>query len=163
MLAIPKLQHCYDNLEVLIRYTYRLAPQSDYDYIVLLTILSLPDNTADEDRALSYPDNFQAHRTRSLEYSHWSELVVDNFVDRGIEDFKLVAFSPKDQQGALDENQMLNLDAAQCSFMFERSDGEDIILVWMPSGNLRVCALVPMWMLIADIQVIADMTSVVGL
>jgi hypothetical protein len=50
------------------------------------------------------------------------------------------------------------LDAAQCLFKFERPDGEDIILVWMPTGNLRVYAIDPEWMLIANIEVIANMT-----
>jgi hypothetical protein len=74
----------------------------------------------------------------------------------------LVAFSPKDQQGAIDDDQTLNLGALQCSFQFERSDGRDIILVWMPTGTLRVYAVHPEWTLIADIQVITDMTSCDG-
>jgi hypothetical protein len=135
----------------------------DQDHGGLLVVNYEETGAAYTSRALSYPDNFQDHRTGSLEYSHWSELVVGNFADRVVTlDYKLVAFSPKNQQGALDESQILNLAAAQCSFKFERSDGEDIILVWMPTGNLRVYALDPMWMLIADIQVIADMTTCDG-
>jgi hypothetical protein len=113
-------------------------------------------------RALSYPDAFQAHRTGSMEYSPFSELVVGNFADRATNDFKLVSFAPKDQQGAIVEDQILNLAAAQCAFQFERSNGEDILLVWMPTGNLLVYAIHPEWMLIANIQVIADMTACDG-
>jgi hypothetical protein len=113
-------------------------------------------------RALSYPDKFKAHRTGTLESSRGSELVVGNFADRGANDYKLVAFSPRDQQGTIDDDQFLNLDAPQCSFQFEQSEGEDLILVWLPTGNLQVYAIHPEWMLIADIQVFADMSSCDG-
>jgi hypothetical protein len=134
----------------------------DQDHGGLLVVNYLETASTYTSRALSYPDNFQAHRTGSLEYSHFSELVVGNFADRVTSDFKLVAFTPKGQQSTIADDQILNLDAAQCSFKFERSDGEDIVLIWMPTGNLRVYALNPEWMLIADIQVIADMTSCDG-
>jgi hypothetical protein len=113
-------------------------------------------------RALSYPDKFSGHRTGSLQSSHGSELVVGNFADRDLLDYKLVAFSPRDQQGTIDEDQFLNLDEAQCSFQFEQSDGDDLVLVWMPTGNLQVYAIHPEWMLIADTQIIANMSSCDG-
>jgi hypothetical protein len=69
----------------------------DQDHAGLL-VVDYGETATYTSRALSYPDNFQAHRTGSLEYSHWSELAVGNFADRGTLDFKLVAFSPKDQQ-----------------------------------------------------------------
>jgi hypothetical protein len=127
-----------------------------------LLVVDYGETVAYTSRALSYPDNFQDHRTGSLESSLGSELVVGNFADRGTNDYKLVVFSPKDQQGTIEDDQILNLDAPQCSFQFEKSDGEDLILVWMPTGNLRVYAIRPEWMLIADIQVIADMSSCDG-
>jgi hypothetical protein len=113
-------------------------------------------------RALSYPDKFAAHRTGSLQSSRGSELIVGNFADRVANDYKLVAFSPRSQQGTIHDDSFLNLDAPQCSFQFEQSEGEDLILVWMPTGNLRVYAIHPEWMLIADIQVIADMSTCDG-
>jgi hypothetical protein len=127
-----------------------------------LLVVDYGEAAAYTSRALSYPDKFQAHRTGSLVSSPGSELVVGNFADRDAKDYKLVVLSPKVQQDAIEDDQILNLDAPQCSFQFEKSDGEDIILVWMPTGNLRVYAIDPEWMLIADIQVIADMSSCDG-
>jgi hypothetical protein len=115
-------------------------------------------------RAVSHPDKFMAYRTGTLRSTRESELIVGNFAntDRGTEDYKLVVFSPRDQQGTIDEDQYLNLDGPQCAFEFDQSEGEDLILVWMPTGNLLVYAIHPEWMLIADIQVIADMSSCDG-
>jgi hypothetical protein len=127
-----------------------------------LLVVDYGKTAAYTSRALSYPDNFEAHRTGTLESSLRSELVVGDLADRGANDYKLVAFSPRDQQGTIDDDRFLNLDAPQCSFQFEQSDGEDLILVWMPTGNLRVYAIHPEWMLIADIQVFPDMSSCDG-
>jgi hypothetical protein len=112
-------------------------------------------------RALSYPDGFDAHRTGTLTEHRDSNAIVGNFADRATGDSKLVSFVPKQQSDEITEGQLLPLESGQCSFSFEQSGG-NLILAWMPTGNLQVYAIEPEWMLLADIQVIDDMSSCDG-
>jgi hypothetical protein len=105
-------------------------------------------------RALSYPESFTEHRTGSYAEHHDSPNVVGNFGDD--EAFYLMAFKPTDSQ--LTESNVMPLDASECDFNFEQSEGE-IVLTFMPDGMLHAFEFESPFTEIAKVQIVEDMVT----
>ena len=111
-------------------------------------------------RKLSYPSAYEAHRTGTLEEGAHG-VIVGNFADRANQSYKLVAFDPKRQSSEIQMEHILDLPASQCSFKFEKAGGE-LLVLWMPTGDLKIYTVDPEWTLIADISVFKDMEACTG-
>ncbi|KAL7565384.1 hypothetical protein ACA910_013602 [Epithemia clementina (nom. ined.)] len=102
-------------------------------------------------RAISYPPAYSSYRTGTFTDHKKSKFFIGNF-GSGDERF-LVSIDPNQVEDVISEDQLVRLSAAQCSFDFEQSGGQ-LVLAWMPTGNLQVYMVDP-WVLVSDIQVLS--------
>lgn len=103
-------------------------------------------------RALSYPQDYSAHRTGSFAEHHMAPLAVGNFANAS--HYHLVSFSAEDD--ALSADRVLELPARQCSYKFELGEGQ-LMLVFLPNGQLDIYQVAPEWSLVASVPVIPGM------
>lgn len=108
-------------------------------------------------RALFYPTGFDGFRSSSLVTHDKSSFAVGNF-GFGATNY-LLAFDLSDT-GTLTNSSLLALPVRQCSFLFEKSDGE-YILNFMPNGTLFAYTYdkVSSWKLVAQVFVVPGMTA----
>lgn len=131
--------------------TFALACDASHGGIVVVEYDDVTSTYAS--RALSYP--LEGHRTGTFAEHDKSAHVVGNFAGESNE-FHLLAFDPT--AAAVGEPHIQTLDVGQCEFAFEKAHGEHL-LVWLPSGMLQVYSVDPIWSLVAEVQVIDNMSA----
>lgn len=112
-------------------------------------------------RAIDYPAGYETHRTATLRGHVKSGAVVGTLVDRTAQSYHLIVAYPRRNLPVIPAPQVQALDALPCGFHLEQANGE-FLLVWMPSGVLRIYAFQPEWMLVAELVVADRMTRCTG-
>ncbi|KAL7573870.1 hypothetical protein ACA910_012438 [Epithemia clementina (nom. ined.)] len=136
--------------------TFAFACNQDHGGILILNYGTTGTYTT---RAISYPSAYSTYRTGAFTDHKKSKFFIGSF-GSGDKRF-LVSIDPNQVEDVISEDQLIRLSAAQCSFDFEQSGGQ-LVLAWMPTGNLQVYMVDP-WVLVSDIQVVsASETSSVG-
>ena len=135
--------------------TFAFACNQDHGGILVLNYEQPGTYTT---RSISYPDGYEGHRTGTLTDHKKNKFFVGNFNEEG--SFHLVAFEPNQEGSVMSEANLVQLPVNQCSFRYERSAGE-LLLVWLRNGNLRVYTVNP-WVLVAEVRVIDTMVDDCG-